>query len=97
MAALGPTLPTWALQQVGSYLGYTGRDPNVVAKAAPDPLQTWAYPRLPNEPDGFYNLGSVDLKPQRFDDRRPKSDVGGKRLSEFFRIRVRRRLDPRID
>ena len=33
----GPTLPTWALQQVGSYLGYTGRDPNLVAKAARDP------------------------------------------------------------
>src|SRR5258707_13610317 len=32
--ALGPTLPTWALQQVGSYPGYTGRDANVVAKAA---------------------------------------------------------------
>ena len=35
----GPTLPTWALQQVGSYPGYTGRDANVVAKAGvwPDP------------------------------------------------------------
>jgi hypothetical protein len=28
---------TWALQQVGSYPGYTGRDANVVAKAAFDP------------------------------------------------------------
>jgi hypothetical protein len=37
MTGCGPTLPTWALQQVGSYLGYTGRDPNVVAKAALDP------------------------------------------------------------
>jgi hypothetical protein len=36
MSAFGPTLPTWALQQVGSYLGYTGRDANVVAKAAHD-------------------------------------------------------------
>src|SRR5882757_3306083 len=97
MTACGPTLPTWTVPQVGSYLRYTGRDANVVQTAARDPLQTWAHPRLPNEPDGFYNLGSVDLKPQRFDDRRPKSDVGGKRLSEFFRIRVRRRLDPRID
>ena len=33
----GPTLPTWALQQVGSYPGYAGRDPNLVAKAARDP------------------------------------------------------------
>jgi hypothetical protein len=29
----GPTLPTWALQQVGSYRGYTGRAANVVATA----------------------------------------------------------------
>jgi hypothetical protein len=36
----GPRLPTWALQQVGSYLGYTGRDVNVVAKAALDPIRT---------------------------------------------------------
>src|SRR5260370_39509128 len=33
-----PTLPTWAMQQVGSYPGYIGRDGNVVAKAAPDPV-----------------------------------------------------------
>src|SRR5258708_15610324 len=32
-----PTLPTWALQQVVGYLTYTGRDANVVAKAALDP------------------------------------------------------------
>jgi hypothetical protein len=38
----GLTLPAWALQQVGSYLGYTGRDPNVVAKASRDPEQTSA-------------------------------------------------------
>ncbi len=25
----GPTLPTWALHQVGSYQGYTGRPANV--------------------------------------------------------------------
>jgi len=24
--AFGPTLPTWAMQQVGGYWGYTGRD-----------------------------------------------------------------------
>jgi hypothetical protein len=39
MAAIGPTLPTWALQQVVGYLRYTGRDANVVAKAALDPKQ----------------------------------------------------------
>jgi len=33
----GPTLPTWALQQVVGYLGYTGRDANIAAKAARDP------------------------------------------------------------
>jgi len=33
-AAYGPTLPTWALQQVGGFQGYTGRAANVVAKAA---------------------------------------------------------------
>jgi hypothetical protein len=40
-AHFGPTLPTWALQQVVSYLGYTGRDANVVAEAAFDPMQTF--------------------------------------------------------
>ena len=33
---------TWALQQVGSYPGYTGRDANVVAKAAFDPNRSIA-------------------------------------------------------
>jgi hypothetical protein len=32
-----PTLPTWAVQQVGSYLRYTGHHANVVATAAYDP------------------------------------------------------------
>jgi len=32
-----PVLPTWALQQVGGYLGYTGRAADVVARAARDP------------------------------------------------------------
>jgi hypothetical protein len=35
----GPRLPTWVLQQVGSYLGYTGRDAGVVSTAAHDPLR----------------------------------------------------------
>src|SRR5258708_17724127 len=39
-AAFGPTLPTWALQQVGSYLGYTGRAANVFATGALDPKAT---------------------------------------------------------
>jgi len=34
MTAPGPTLPTRALQQVGHYPGYTGRDANIVAEAA---------------------------------------------------------------
>ena len=29
------------MQQVGGYLGYTGRAANVIAKAALDPIQTW--------------------------------------------------------
>ena len=32
-----PIPPTWAVQQVGSYLGNTGRDAQEVAKAALDP------------------------------------------------------------
>jgi hypothetical protein len=31
-----PTLPTSAVHKVASYLGYTGRAANVVAKAAPE-------------------------------------------------------------
>jgi hypothetical protein len=34
MSLVGPILPTWALQQVGSYLGHTGRDANVVANGS---------------------------------------------------------------
>jgi hypothetical protein len=37
MSAPGPTLTTWTVQQVGSYLTYTGRDANVVVKPARDP------------------------------------------------------------
>ena len=36
-SGFGPRLPTWALQQVVGYLGYTGRDVDVVATAAHDP------------------------------------------------------------
>src|SRR5260370_24512211 len=42
MAAIGPTLPTWAPRQVGSYLGYTGRNANIVAEAALDPHLTFS-------------------------------------------------------
>ncbi len=31
MSALGPDLPTWALQQVGSSPGYTGREALLLA------------------------------------------------------------------
>jgi hypothetical protein len=41
-SAHGPRLPTWALQQVGSYLGYTGRQINVVVTAASDPTRSSA-------------------------------------------------------
>jgi hypothetical protein len=40
MSASGPILPTWAAQQGGGYLGYTGRDANVAVKAARDPEPT---------------------------------------------------------
>jgi len=42
MSLSGPTLPTWALQQVVGYLRYTGRHANVVGKAARDPQRTSA-------------------------------------------------------
>ncbi len=32
LVCFGPTLPTWAMQQVGSYPGVTGHDANVAAK-----------------------------------------------------------------
>jgi hypothetical protein len=38
---LGPGLPTGAMQQVGSYLGYTNRAAHVLGKAAPDPERTF--------------------------------------------------------
>src|SRR5258707_5324330 len=47
-AAFGPTLPTWALQQVGSYLRHTGRDANIVAVAA-------LAPKLPSTASQFRN------------------------------------------
>jgi hypothetical protein len=45
MTGFGPTLPTWALQQVVSYLRYTGRDANLTAKAARDPNRSYTWPQ----------------------------------------------------
>src|SRR5215472_10860136 len=42
MLALGPRLPSWAVRQVGSYLGYTGRAADVAATSAVDPKLTSA-------------------------------------------------------
>jgi hypothetical protein len=41
MPLVASRLPTWALQQVGSYLEYAGRNADIVAEAARDPLLTW--------------------------------------------------------
>jgi len=46
MSGIGPTLPTWALQQVVGYRGYSGRDANVVAEAALDPSRTASVHRI---------------------------------------------------
>jgi hypothetical protein len=37
ISASGPHLPTWALQHVGSFLGYTGHQIDVVVTAVRDP------------------------------------------------------------
>ena len=54
----GPTLPTCALQQVVGYLGYTGRDANVDAKAARDPgcvrfYTAWTHRRHQSDRETF--------------------------------------------
>jgi hypothetical protein len=47
MSGFSPILPTCAVQQVGSYLGYSGHQINVVVTAASDPtLPTWALRQL---------------------------------------------------
>jgi hypothetical protein len=43
-SAYGPTLPTWAVQQVVGYLRYTGRDANIVAEAVLNPEPTCRRP-----------------------------------------------------
>jgi hypothetical protein len=37
LVGVPPALPSWAAQQVGGYLGYTGRVSNMVATTALDP------------------------------------------------------------
>jgi hypothetical protein len=49
MSQSGPSLPTLPVPQVGSYLGWTGRDANVVAKAAFDPEPTFGPPTNPKK------------------------------------------------
>jgi hypothetical protein len=44
---IGPTRTTWALQQIVGYLGYSGRDADVVATAVWDPQATSAMLMLP--------------------------------------------------
>src|SRR5215471_7212327 len=46
-SASGPTLRTWAVQQVVSYLGYTGRAANVIVGAAIGGLGTPQSSTLP--------------------------------------------------
>jgi hypothetical protein len=43
----GPGLPTCAVQQVGSYLGYSGRGATAFGKAARDPKLTFRIDPLP--------------------------------------------------
>jgi len=46
-SAPGPLLPTWATLEVVGYLGYSGRDDNIVLKAALVPmLPTWALKQV---------------------------------------------------
>jgi hypothetical protein len=42
----GPTLPTWAVQQVGGYLRYSDHSANVATKAAHDPNRTFTVAML---------------------------------------------------
>src|SRR5262249_21357162 len=42
-SCIGPRLTTWALQHVVSFLGYSGRDVDVVVTAALDPQPTFEF------------------------------------------------------
>jgi hypothetical protein len=67
ISACGPTLPTWALQQVVGYPGYTGRDANVDAKAARDPQLPfeWQFDRVLQRTSvrTSWSMGSADQAP----------------------------------
>ncbi len=56
---VGPTLPTWALQRVGSYREYTGRGANVVRKAARDPYASR------NVREVFMEIGGLSVRVPR--------------------------------
>ena len=70
MSPFGPTLPTLASRQVGSYLGYTSRHANVVATAAPDLSRTT---RAHTPPEVCRSLSSCTTATKR-------SERGGRRL-----------------
>jgi len=61
-----------------------------------DPHRTRAHR---NSPTGEFmdTQCSVDLKRERFDDRRPESNIGCEGLSEFFGVGVESRFDARVD
>jgi hypothetical protein len=61
MTTPGPTLPTGALQQGVGCLRYTGRDANVVAKAARDPFRTPTVHRGSQMDVNFCGAGSNPL------------------------------------
>jgi hypothetical protein len=67
MTARGPTLPTWALQQVVGYPGYSGRDANTVVKAALDPQLPfeWQFDRVLERTSvrTSWCMGSADQAP----------------------------------
>src|SRR6266446_10368945 len=74
MSRSGPTLSTLALQQVGSYLGYTGRNANGAAKAARDPERTFEAAQSRAPPWG----GTSTFSPQRVE---RDSEEADKRIS----------------
>src|SRR5882672_5239295 len=81
MAAPGPTLPTWALQQVVGYLGYTGRDANVVAEAALAPLPTCG---VDSENEIYGGIaGLLRLDTSELDHLAPLLGFGGDELAEI--------------
>jgi len=58
-ARSGPTPPTWALQQVSGYPGYTGRDANIVAQAARDLKRTFDMAGGETRSTYAHRVGSV--------------------------------------